>query len=79
MTYKKRATTAIHGVGTMALLLSAQAAVAVDWDMSGFIRQEGAYSLSNGGRENYWNQGGNIYNGPPLHGPSRWMKITTGT
>ena len=66
MTYKKRATTAIHGVGTMALLLSAQAAVAADWDMSGFIRQEGAYSLSNGGRENYWNQGGNIYNGKPI-------------
>lgn len=66
MTYKKRATTAIQGIGATVLLVSAQAAVAADWDMSGFIRQEGAYSLSNGGRENYWNQGGNIYNGKPI-------------
>ena len=66
MTYKKRATTAIQGIGTMALMFSTQAALAADWDMSGFIRQEGAYSLSNGGRENYWDQGGNMYNGKEI-------------
>jgi hypothetical protein len=66
MTDKKTAKTAIQGVGAIALLVSAQGAVAVDWDMSGFIRQEGAYSLSNGGRENYWDQGGNIYNGKEI-------------
>jgi hypothetical protein len=65
MTDKKAATTAIQGVGAIALLVSAQGAIAADWDFSGFIRQEGAYSLSEGGRENYWNQGGNIYNGNP--------------
>lgn len=65
MTDKKTATTAIQGVGAIALLVSAHGAMAVDWDLSGFIRQEGAYSLSEGGRENYWNQGGNIYNGNP--------------
>ena len=63
MTYKKTATTALQGAGAIALLVSAQATVAADWDLSGFIRQEGAYSLSEGGRENYWNQGGNMYNG----------------
>lgn len=66
MTYKKKATTAIQGIGTMALMCSAQAALAADWDMSGFIRQEGAYSLSDGGRENYWDQGGNMYNGKEI-------------
>lgn len=65
MTDKKAATTAIQGVGAIALLVSAQGAMAADWDFSGFIRQEGAYSLSEGGRENYWNQGGNMYNGNP--------------
>ena len=63
MTHKKTATTALQGAGAIALLVSAQATVAADWDLSGFIRQEGAYSLSEGGRENYWNQGGNMYNG----------------
>ena len=63
MTYKKTATNAMQGVGAIALLISAQGAIAADWDLSGFIRQEGAYSLSEGGRENYWDQGGNIYNG----------------
>ena len=66
MTDKKTATTAIQGVGAIALLVSAHGAMAVDWDLSGFIRQEGAYSLSEGGRENYWNQGGNIYNGKEI-------------
>ena len=66
MTYKKTATNAIQGVGAIALLVSAQGAIAADWDLSGFIRQEGAYSLSEGGRENYWNQGGNIYNGKEI-------------
>jgi hypothetical protein len=63
MKYKKSATTAIQGIGATVLLVSAQAGVAADWDMSGFIRQEGAYALDNGGLENYWNQGGNIYKG----------------
>ena len=66
MTDKKTAITAIQGVGAIALLVSAQGAIAADWDLSGFIRQEGAYSLSEGGRENYWNQGGNIYNGKEI-------------
>jgi hypothetical protein len=66
MTHKKTATNAMQGVGAIALLISAQGAIAADWDLSGFIRQEGAYSLSEGGRENYWNQGGNIYNGKEI-------------
>ena len=66
MTDKKTATSALQGVGLIALLVSAQGVTAADWDMSGFIRQEGAYSLSDGGRENYWNQGGNIYNGKEI-------------
>jgi len=65
MTYKKALPTAIQGIGVIALLVSSQGAMAADWDLSGFIRQEGAYSLDNGGRENYWNQGGNMYNGNP--------------
>ncbi len=66
MTDKKTATSALQGVGLIALLVSAPGVTAADWDMSGFIRQEGAYSLSDGGRENYWNQGGNIYNGKEI-------------
>ena len=38
-----------------------QKAEAIDWNISGFIRQEGAVSLDSG-KENYYNQGGNIYN-----------------
>lgn len=56
-------TRTLQGVGMLALMTSTQAALAADWDFSGFVRQEGAYSLEEGGRENYWNQGGNVYNG----------------
>jgi hypothetical protein len=38
-----------------------QKAEAIDWNVSGFIRQEGAVSLDSG-KENYYNQGGNIFN-----------------
>jgi hypothetical protein len=38
-----------------------QKAKAIDWNVSGFIRQEGAFSLDSG-KENYYNQGGNIFN-----------------
>ena len=38
-----------------------QKAEAIDWNISGFIRQEGAVSLDSD-KENYYNQGGNIYN-----------------
>jgi hypothetical protein len=57
---------AIQGLCTATVVASCPSALAVDWDFSGFIRQEGAYSLSNGGREDYWNQSGNIYNGKPI-------------
>ncbi len=65
MNYKK-CNTGFQGFCAATVLLSSPLAVAVDWDFSGFIRQEGAYSLSEGGRENYWNQGGNIYNGKEI-------------
>ncbi|MEM8660197.1 MAG: DUF1302 family protein [Pseudomonadota bacterium] len=65
MKIRKTAPTALQGMSAIALLVSSQAALSADWDMTGFIRQEGAYALSDGGRENYWNQSGNIYNGRP--------------
>jgi hypothetical protein len=65
MKYKK-CNTGFQGFCAATVLLSSPLAVATDWDFSGFIRQEGAYSLSEGGRENYWNQGGNIYNGKEI-------------
>ena len=65
MKYKK-GSTGFQGFCAATVLLSSPLAMAVDWDFSGFIRQEGAYSLSEGGRENYWNQGGNIYNGKEI-------------
>ena len=52
MTYKKALPTAIQGIGVIALLVSSQGAMAADWDLSGFIRQEGAYSLDNGAQTN---------------------------
>jgi hypothetical protein len=58
--------TVTQGLGAIAFMVSAQATVAADWDFSGFIRQEGAYKISSGGRENYFNQQGNIYNGKPI-------------
>lgn len=39
-----------------------QSALAVDWYVSGFIRQEGAYSVDSS-NENPWNQSGNVFNG----------------
>lgn len=50
---------------TLALLLGAtlsESSLAVDWYVSGFIRQEGAYSVSSS-NENPWNQSGNQFNG----------------
>jgi hypothetical protein len=58
--------TVTQGIGAIALMVSAQATIAANWDFSGFIRQEGAYKISDGGRENYWNQQGNIYNGKSI-------------
>lgn len=62
----KKLTRAIQALCAATVAASAPSVLAADWDFSGFIRQEGAYSLSDGGRENYWNQGGNIYNGKPI-------------
>ena len=39
-----------------------QSALAIDWYVSGFVRQEGAYSIDSN-NENPWNQSGNVYNG----------------
>jgi hypothetical protein len=39
-----------------------QSALAIDWYVSGFVRQEGAYSIDSK-NENPWNQSGNVYNG----------------
>ena len=40
------------------------AASAIDWTVSGFVRQEMAYSLTSD--KNTWNQGGNPFNGVPI-------------
>ena len=40
------------------------AASAIDWTVSGFVRQEMAYSLTSD--KNIWNQGGNPFNGVPV-------------
>ena len=53
---------ALTKAGLVLLTGLSQSALAVDWYVSGFIRQEGAYSL-NSSNENPWNQSGNVYNG----------------
>lgn len=55
---------AFQGISAVAILALAQLATAADWNISGFIRQEGAYKLGSGD-ENYWNQHGNLYNNVP--------------
>ena len=58
----KSRTRALTKAGLVVLAGLSQSALAIDWYVSGFIRQEGAYSLSSS-NENPWNQSGNVYNG----------------
>ena len=53
---------ALTKAGLLVLAGLSQSALAIDWYISGFIRQEGAYSIDNS-NENPWNQSGNVYNG----------------
>jgi len=58
-----RLATAVRGVVLTSLVGATPAALAVDFNVSGFIRQEMAYKLTDD--ENPFNQQGNIYNGKP--------------
>ena len=53
---------ALTKAGLVVLAGLSQSALAIDWYVSGFIRQEGAYSIDSS-NENPWNQSGNVYNG----------------
>ena len=54
----------LSGTLSLALLTPASLAYSADWYLSGFMRQEGAFSL-NTDEQNPWNQAGNVYNGVP--------------
>ena len=58
----KSANRTLTKAGLVVLAGLSQSALAVDWYVSGFIRQEGAYSIDSS-NENPWNQSGNVYNG----------------
>ena len=60
--YNKRLTRALQGLAVSSAVAWAPMAAAIDWTVSGFIRQEAAYKLGSGD-ENFWNQGGNTFNG----------------
>ena len=58
----KQLKTILAGSLSVALLTPASLAYSADWYLSGFVRQEGAFSLNND-KQNPWNQAGNAYNG----------------
>ncbi|MBT5106166.1 MAG: hypothetical protein HOM20_08265 [Porticoccaceae bacterium] len=58
----KQLKTILAGTLSVALLTPASLAYSADWYLSGFVRQEGAFSLNND-KQNPWNQAGNAYNG----------------
>lgn len=58
----KQLKTILAGTLSLALLAPASLAYSADWYFSGFVRQEGAFSLDND-NQNPWNQAGNAYNG----------------
>jgi hypothetical protein len=58
----KQLKTILAGTLSVALLTPASLAYSADWYFSGFVRQEGAFSLNND-KQNPWNQAGNAYNG----------------
>ena len=60
--HKKRLTRALQGLTVASAVAWAPMASAIDWTVSGFLRQEAAYKLGSGD-ENFWNQQGNSFNG----------------
>ena len=60
----KQLKTILTGTLSVALLSTTSLAYSADWYLSGFVRQEGAFSL-NTDKQNPWNQAGNAYNGVP--------------
>jgi hypothetical protein len=60
----KQLKTILTGTLSIALLSPASMAYSADWYLSGFMRQEAAFSLDTD-KQNPWNQGGNEYNGVP--------------
>ena len=58
-----RLATAIRGITLASIAVAAPSALAIDLNISGFIRQEMAYKLTDD--ENPFNQQGNVYNGKP--------------
>ncbi|MBK9469136.1 MAG: hypothetical protein IPO20_14780 [Gammaproteobacteria bacterium] len=64
MSKPRRLAAAIRGVTLVSAALAAPAALALDLNVSGFIRQEMAYKITDD--ENPFNQQGNLYNGRPV-------------
>ena len=62
--YNKRLTRALQGLAVSSAIAWAPMASAIDWTVSGFLRQEMAYKLDSGD-ENFWNQQGIVWNGKP--------------
>ncbi|MBK7170275.1 MAG: hypothetical protein IPH83_13955 [Gammaproteobacteria bacterium] len=58
-----RLATAIRGITLASIAAAAPSALALDLNVSGFVRQEMAYKLTDD--ENPFNQQGNVYNGKP--------------
>ncbi len=60
--HKNQLTRALQGLTISSALVWASTASAIDWTVSGFLRQEAAWKLDSGD-ENFWNQQGNVWNG----------------
>ena len=64
MSRPSRLAAAIRGAALVSAAVAAPAAFALDLNVSGFIRQEMAYKITDA--ENPFNQQGNLYNGKPV-------------
>ena len=73
----KQLKTILTGTLSVALLIPTQLAYSADWYLSGFVRQEGAFSLDND-KQNPWNQAGNAYNGVPTANVAEMGAIALG-
>jgi hypothetical protein len=62
--HKKQLTRALQGLAVASAVAWAPMASAIDWTVSGFLRQEMAWKLDSGD-ENFWNQQGIVWNGKP--------------
>ena len=72
-----RIKTILTGTLSVALIIPTQLAYSADWYFSGFMRQEGAFSLDND-KQNPWNQAGNAYNGVPTNNVAELGAIAQG-